>query len=85
MYIVAPIVRTPKESEMSLSAQVKESVMQASDNLRDAIAFAARGEHPIVISMLSDMITRLESLEQVNDLMEQFAKKDDNKTNYHRG
>jgi hypothetical protein len=73
MYIVAPIVRTPKESEMSLSAQVKESVMQASDNLRDAIAFAARGEHPIVISMLSDMITRLESLEQMDEIMEKFG------------
>jgi len=73
MYIVAPIVRTPKESEMSLSTQVKESVMQASDNLRDAIAFAARGEHPIVISMLSDMITRLESLEQMDEIMEKFV------------
>lgn len=73
MCIVAPIVRTPKESEMSLSAQVKESVMQASDNLRDAIAFAARGEHPIVISMLSDMITRLESLEQMDEIMEKFV------------
>jgi|688.fasta_scaffold571783_2 hypothetical protein len=73
MYIVAPIVRTPKESEMSLSTQVKESVMQASDNLRDAIAFAARGEHPIVISMLSDMITRLESLEQMDEIMEKFG------------
>jgi len=73
MYIVAPIVRTPKESEMSLSTQVKESVMQASDNLRDAIAFAARGEHPLVISMLSDMITRLESLEQMDEIMEKFG------------
>jgi hypothetical protein len=58
---------------MSLSTQVKESVMQASDNLRDAIAFAARGEHPIVISMLSDMITRLESLEQMDEIMEKFG------------
>ena len=73
MYTVAPIVRTPKESEMSLSTQVKESVMQASDNLRDAIAFAARGEHPIVISMLSDMISRLESLEQMDEIMEKFG------------
>lgn len=73
MYIVAPIVRTPKESEMSLSTQVKESVMQASDNLRDAIAFAARGEHPIVISLLSDMISRLESLEQMDEIMEKFG------------
>jgi len=73
MYIVAPIVRTPKNSEMSLSTQVKESVMQASDNLRDAIAFAARGEHPIVINLLADMISRLESLEQMDEIMEKFG------------
>ncbi len=73
MYIVAPIVRTPKDSEMSLSTQVKESVMQASDNLRDAIAFAARGEHPIVINLLADMISRLESLEQMDEIMEKFG------------
>ena len=73
MYIVAPIVRTPKDSEMSLSTQVKESVMQASDNLRDAIAFAARGEHPIVINLLADMISRLESLKQMDEIMEKFG------------
>ena len=73
MYIVAPIVRTPKASEMSLSTQVKTSVQQASDHLRDAIAFAARGEHPIVINLLADMISRLESLEQMDEIMEKFG------------
>ena len=73
MYIVAPIVSTPKASEMSLSTQVKESVQQASDSLRDAIAFAARGEHPIVINLLADMISRLESLEQMDEIMEKFS------------
>jgi len=55
MLIIGPILRTPKESEMSLSNQVKESVNQATEALRDALAFAARGEHPIVINMLADM------------------------------
>jgi hypothetical protein len=73
MLVIAPIVRTPKESEMSLSTQVKASVQEASHNLRDAIAFAARGEHPIVISLLSDMISRLESIEQMDEIMEKFG------------
>jgi len=73
MLIIAPIVRTPKESEMSLSTQVKASVQEASENLRDAIAFAARGEHPIVINVLADIISRLESLEEVDQLMEKFG------------
>lgn len=58
---------------MSLSNQVKESVNQAAENLRDALAFAARGEHSIVISMLSDILTRLESLEQMDEFMEKFS------------
>lgn len=73
MLVITPIVRTPKESEMSLSTQVKASVKEASNNLRDAIAFAARGEHPIVISLLSDMISRLESLEEMDQIMEKFG------------
>jgi hypothetical protein len=41
---------------MSLSNQVKESVTQAAGNLREALAFAARTEHPVVISSLTDVL-----------------------------
>jgi hypothetical protein len=58
---------------MTLSNQVKESVNQASTALRDALAFAARGEHPIVISLLSDLLSRLDSLEQMEEFMEKFG------------
>jgi DNA repair photolyase len=85
MLLIAPILRTPKESEMSLSTQVKESVENAASCMRDALAFAARTEHPITITTISDILCRLESLEQVDDLMHQFAKKDDEKTNRYRG
>ena len=85
MYIVTPLIRTPKESEMSLSTQVKESVENAANCLRDALAFAARTEHPITITTISDILCRLESLEQVDDLMQQFAKRDDEKKNTYRG
>jgi hypothetical protein len=71
--IIVPIVRKPKISEMSLSNQVKESIDAAASNLRDALAFAARSEHPIVIGMLSDVISRLETMEQVDVFMERFG------------
>ena len=58
---------------MSLSSQVKESVNQASGNLREALAFAARTEHPVVISSLTDVLMRLESLEHVDEIMEKFG------------
>ena len=85
MLLITPIVRTPKESEMSLSTQVKESLDQAATCLREALAFAARTEHPITVNTLSDLLIRIESLEQVDDLMQQFAKKDDEKKHPYRG
>jgi hypothetical protein len=74
MFITGPILRAPKESEMALSNQVKESVNAATDCLRDALAFAARAEHPITINTLSDILMRLESLEHIEDIMEKFQK-----------
>lgn len=70
---------------MTLSNQVKESIDGAAQCMRDALAFAARTEHPITITTISDILCRLESLEQVDDLMQQFAKKDEGKTNPYRG
>ena len=62
---------------MSLSNQVKESVNQASGTLREALAFAARTEHPVVISSLTDILVRLESLEHIDELMDKFGKQRD--------
>jgi DNA repair photolyase len=84
MLLIGPIVRTPKESEMSLSTQVKESIEQAANCMRDALAFAARTEHPITITTISDILCRLESLEQVDELMNQFGRKDEGKTRPNR-
>ena len=77
MLVINPIIRNPKESEMSLSNQVKESVNQASGTLREAVAFAARTEHPVVISSLTDILVRLESLEHMDELMDKFGKQRD--------
>ncbi len=62
---------------MSLSNQVKAAVEDASQSLRDALAFAARTEHPVTITTISDILCRLESLEHVDELMQQFCSKDD--------
>lgn len=73
MLIITPIVRGPKVSEMALSNQVKESIEQATTHLRDALAFAARAEHPITISTLTDILVRLESLECMEEIMQKFG------------
>ena len=77
MLVLSPLIRTPKESEMALSNQVKESVSQAAGSLREALAFAARTEHPVVISSITDILVRLESLEHMEELMNKFGKQQD--------
>ena len=68
------ILKTPSESQMTLSNQVKQSVNDAAGSLREALAFAARTEHPIVISSLTDILIRLDSLEQMEEFMNKFDK-----------
>lgn len=70
-------LRTPKESEMAISSQVKESTDKAAAHLRDALAFAARTEHPICISAITDILVRLESLESMEEIMEKFGRPKD--------
>ena len=74
MFVISPIVRTPKKSEMALSTQVKESVQTATAALREGLAFAARAEHPMTIANLTDILVRLESLESMEEMMEKFSK-----------
>jgi hypothetical protein len=59
---------------MALSNQVKNSISDAVHNLRDALAFAARAEHPITINTIADILMRLESLECMDEIMEKFGK-----------
>lgn len=72
MFGTTVILRGPRSSEMALSNQVKESLDQATACLRDALAFAARAEHPITINTISDILMRLESLECIDELMDKF-------------
>lgn len=58
-----------KESQMSLSTQVKDSVTEASKLLREAIAFAARSEHPVVLLSLSEIVSKLNQLDSMDELM----------------
>lgn len=61
---------------MSLSNQVKESVNHAASSLREALAFAARTEHPTIISSITDVLVRLESLEAIDEIMEKYGSRE---------
>lgn len=64
------LMKLPKEHQMALSSQVKESVNLAINHLREGLAFAARSEHPAIINSLADAITRLEHLESLEEFMQ---------------
>lgn len=59
---------------MAISTQVQECTNQAAASLREALAFAARTENPVVISTLTDILVRLESLEAMEVLAEKYCK-----------
>jgi len=54
---------------MALSTQVKESLELALNHMRDALAFSARSEHAVVISSISDIICRIESIDTIQSLV----------------
>lgn len=58
---------------MALTTQVKECTDTAAGAIREALAFAARAEQPIVISTLTDILIRLESIESMDELMHKFG------------
>ena len=68
------VTRPPKPSEMALSSQVQEATEKGAAALREGLAFAARTEDPVIISTLTDILVRLESMESIEELMDKFAK-----------
>lgn len=62
---------------MALSNQVKGSLDEAGRHLRDALAFAARTEHPVTINAITDLMCRIESLEQIDMIIERFGSKNE--------
>jgi hypothetical protein len=55
---------------MALSTQVKIPVEAANNAMREALAFAARAENPVLISAITDIIAKIESLNFMDALLE---------------
>ena len=58
--------------KMALSKTVEESLKEAESNLRNALAFAARGERPMVCSAIADLISRIESLQSTDFILDKL-------------
>jgi len=57
---------------MALSESVETSLKEAEASLRNALAYAARQERPMVCSVISDMISRIESLQNTDALLDKL-------------
>ena len=57
---------------MTLSKQVEDSLRDAQDDLRNALAFAARSEEPYIAKHIADKIMELDNLIKVNQILDQL-------------
>jgi hypothetical protein len=57
---------------MALGTQVEESLKEAEQRLRNALSFAARTERPMVISVIADLIHRIESVQNTDAILDKL-------------
>jgi hypothetical protein len=57
---------------MALSESVETSLKEAEQSLRNALAYAARQERPVVCSVIADLIHRIETLQSTDSLLDKL-------------
>ena len=57
---------------MALSQSVEESLKEAEAALRNALAYAARQERPMVCTVVADMISRIDTLMHTDALLDKL-------------
>jgi len=55
---------------MALSNSVEESLNEASTNLRNALAYAARQERPVVCTQIAKILSDIESVGAFENIMD---------------
>jgi len=64
---------------MALSQSVEESLKEAEQSLRNALAYAARQERPMVCNVIADLIGRIESVMATDSLLDKLEERMDGK------
>tara|TARA_Y100001973_G_C5143678_1_gene304254 strand:+ start:730 stop:936 length:207 start_codon:yes stop_codon:yes gene_type:complete len=66
---------------MTLSKPVEESLRASQEHLRDALAFAARGEKPFISKHIASFLADIDNLIDAQDMMQnirdQLTKRDE--------
>ena len=55
---------------MALSESVESSLKEAEASLHNALAFAARGERPLVCTQIANLIKEIETIQSFDGLMD---------------
>ncbi len=55
---------------MALSQSVLEAIDEAQSNLRNALAYAARNERPMVCSSIAEIMSKLETIAKYDELFD---------------
>jgi hypothetical protein len=59
---------------MALSQSVTESLDEAAAALRNALAYAARQERPIVCNTISELLCRIDSMKSFDGILDSLDK-----------
>jgi|TARA_B100001063_G_C16582264_1_gene461360 hypothetical protein len=62
---------------MALSNSVEESLKEAELSLRNALAFAARGERPVVCGTIAEMISKIETIIMTDSVLDKLENRAD--------
>ena len=57
---------------MALSKSVEDSLKEAESNLRNALAFAARQERPMVCNMIAELIGKIDNLQTMDSIFDKI-------------
>ena len=61
---------------MALSQSVEESLNEAQLSLRNALAYAARQERPMVSSVIADMIQKIDSVIHTDSILDKLENRE---------
>lgn len=57
---------------MALSKTVEDSLNEAESNLRNALAFAARSERPMVCNVIADLISKIDGVKSTDSILDKL-------------
>ena len=62
---------------MSLSKSVENSLNEAESSLRNALAFAARQERPMVCGVIAEMIGRIDTIKSTDEILDKLESREE--------